>query len=154
MINFKLVTNQTGGAVSLTKVKAHGCMMVISWIVLAPNAILFARYFKFIFPSVKPCNIQFWFHIHRPFMMCVTLASLAAFITILWDNKWSWVDYEIDMIEFIHSIFGICTIGFSVIQMILGTLRPDKDHPRRCVFNHVHRTLGISTFILSGMKYN
>ncbi len=61
-------------------------------------------------------NSEFWFNIHRPFMILVVLMSITAFIVILADLNWKWVESS-DTIEFIHSIFGIITIGFAIIQV-------------------------------------
>ena len=34
----------------------------------------------------------------------------------------------------------------------MGLLRPDKDHPKRFLFNWAHRTLGISSLVLASNK--
>ena len=94
--------------------------MVIAWIFCASTGILFARYYKFIFPTVKWFNLQFWFNIHRPVMIFVPILSIIAFIVILADLGWKWVDIE-SKVGFAHSIFGIVVIGLSVIQVCILT---------------------------------
>ncbi len=87
----------------------------------ASTGILVARYFKFMLPDVKLCKIKFWFLLHRPLMVCVTLISIASFIIILWGVEWKWVDPD-ESVIFAHSIFGIVTIGLAIIQVIIRGL--------------------------------
>ena len=91
--------------------------MIIAWILFASTGIIVARYFKFLLPDVKLCKVKFWFLLHRPLMVCVPLISIAAFIIILWGVGWAWVPLQDDTIIFSHSIFGIVTISFSIIQV-------------------------------------
>lgn len=39
----------------------------------------------------------------------------------------------------------------SNLKVIMGLARPLKEHPKRFVFNYAHRTLGITTFVLSSI---
>jgi len=39
-------------------------LMLIAWMLFVPIGVIFARYFKFIFPDFNACNVQFWF-LHR-----------------------------------------------------------------------------------------
>ena len=93
--------------------------MVIAWLFFASTGILFARYYKFIFPEVKFNGVAFWFFVHRIFMIIVPTISVVSFIIILDQLKWRWVSNE-KTIEFTHSIFGILAICFSVIQVIMS----------------------------------
>ena len=58
-----------------------------------------------------------WFIIHRPMMMSVPIISVAAFIVILWEANWQWISISDSTTFFAHSIFGIVTIGLSIIQV-------------------------------------
>jgi hypothetical protein len=49
-------------------------------------------------------------------MLLVAAISMAAFLTILAEVGWAWVDIS-DPIIFAHSIFGIVTIGIAHIQV-------------------------------------
>lgn len=62
-------------------------------------------------------GVQFWFFVHRPLMISVPIISLIAFLVILSDLKWKWVD-STEQPHFAHSIIGIITISFSFIQVI------------------------------------
>lgn len=122
--------------------------MVIAWVLLATTGILAARYYKYIFPDVKLCKIDFWFHIHRPLMILVPVISLISFIVILSQLNWNWVSSS-SSIGLAHSIFGIFTITLSIIQPIMGFLRCGKDHKRRWIFNYSHRPIGLSTILFA-----
>ncbi len=106
------------------------------------------RYFKYILPNIKCCNIEFWFHIHRPLMMSVSLCSICSFVVILWDFNWMWISPR-PSFEFVHSISGIVTVSLSVFQVAIGLFRPHKDSPCRGTFNIVHRLSGVTAFCCS-----
>ena len=61
-------------------------------------------------------NVQFWFFIHRPLMISVPILSIISFIVILSYMDWKWVDSS-SQPEYAHSITGILTIAFSVVQV-------------------------------------
>ena len=51
-------------------------------------------------------------------MMCIPIVSIDSFIVILSDLKWKWVQLtDIQVVNFVHSIFGIVVIGLSFIQV-------------------------------------
>ncbi len=54
-------------------------------------------------------------------------------------------------IPFAHSIIGIITICFAVIQALMGLIcRPPLESSSRFVFNMVHATFGYITVTLAG----
>ncbi len=80
---------------------------------------MFSRYYKFIFPNIKLLKVQFWFNAHRFLMFSVPVFSVVAFIVILADLKWKWVELiETQKVNFVHSIIGIIVVGLSFIQVI------------------------------------
>ena len=94
-----------------------GCLMVIAWIFLAPAGILMPRYYRYLFvPRKFFPNVDFWFAVHRPTMVSVAVISLVSFLIILSDLNWTWIDSSFTLI-FVHSIFGIITIGLAFIQV-------------------------------------
>ena len=54
-------------------------------------------------------------------MMFVPIVAITAFIVILADLNWKWIDAS-EQLEFAHSIIGIVTIGFSIIQVNLNNI--------------------------------
>ena len=74
------------------------------------------RYFKFLNDGTQICGVKTWFAIHRTLMVLVPLLSVIAFLVILSDLNWRWIR-EDEPLEFAHSIFGIFTISFSIIQV-------------------------------------
>ena len=89
-----------------------------------------------------------WFVIHRPLMIFVPILSVIAFIVILAAAGWAWIPVS-NKAAFAHSIFGIFAIVFSLVQVFIAFFRCDKDHPKRFIFNHFHRFVGISSFLLA-----
>lgn len=128
--------------------KAHGIMMIFAWILFVPTAILLARYFKPSFPEKKLCGKAIWFSIHRAVMITVVVLTIIAFILILVYEKGKWVSQD-NQREFAHSILGIITICFALIQPIMALFRCHPDGEYRFVFNYAHRFVGLSALILS-----
>jgi uncharacterized membrane protein len=97
---------------------------------------------------VKIINMPIWFNVHRTFMILVPVISIISFLVILSFEQWSWVDQS-NQLNFAHSIIGMITIGFSIIQMGVAFIRPHPGTPKRPIFNYFHRTLGLTTFTLA-----
>jgi hypothetical protein len=91
--------------------------MIIAWIFLASTGILIARYYKFLFPQIRINNVDFWFFVHQPVMFMVPILTIIGFIVVLAELKGKWISSE-DKVKFTHSIFGIVTLGLSVLQVI------------------------------------
>ncbi|CAF0806427.1 unnamed protein product [Brachionus calyciflorus] len=128
--------------------KAHGILMMFSWMFLSTLGILFARYYKYLNSNKTYFGVQLWFVFHRSLMVSVTMLSLLGLLLILIAKNWKWTS-SILKINFTHSIIGILTISFSVFQPIYAVFRPGKDAPNRGFFNWAHRLFGILTYVLS-----
>ncbi len=129
-------------------IKAHGIIMIFTWILFASTGILSARYFKPVWPEKKACGKAIWFTIHRPVMISVVVLTLTAFGLILIYTKGTWVS-QTDQRIFAHSIVGIIVISFVVIQPIMALFRCKPDAEYRFIFNYAHRFIGLSALLLS-----
>jgi hypothetical protein len=129
-----------------TKFKAHACLMIIGWMVLASTGITIARYYRDTFSHITP---KFWFFLHQPLMITVTTTSIIAFLLILSQLNWSWVSRSDGTVEFVHSIFGVLAIIFAIMQVTFGLFRPSTNSQYRFIFNNVHRITGVSAFLCS-----
>lgn len=103
------------------KKKAHGCLMVIAWMLFASTGIFIARYYKFLLPTKKVCGGQVWFALHRPIMVSVLLLSIISLIVILADQEWKWIETT-ETLNFTHSIFGMAAIGLAFLQVKMFNL--------------------------------
>ncbi|CAF1108113.1 unnamed protein product, partial [Brachionus calyciflorus] len=148
VIDFSANGTYSGTVRDATKSKAHACLMVFAWMFCVSTGIILARYYKFILPSIKIQKMMFWFQAHRALMIFAPICSITAFLVILADVGWKWVETT-SKVSFVHSIFGIVVIGLSIIQVIFGFLRPDKEAPRRPLFNILHRFNGIFCITLA-----
>ena len=91
--------------------------MIIAWMLIGSTGILIARYFKFIFPDKNLFKIQIWFIIHFSLMISVPIISIMSFLIILSNKNWQWLQVTDSSVMFVHSIFGIVTIGLAFIQV-------------------------------------
>ena len=150
-VSFSVTSIAANDNSQINGLKTHGCLMVLTWCLLVPIGILFARYFKYLLASNTCCNVPFWFVIHRPLLVISPIIAILAFIIVFSVLNWKWVDSVLTL-DFVHSIFGIITIVLAVVQSILGFSRCDVGHKYRYIYNHTHRMLGILIFICSGMN--
>ncbi len=126
-------------------------------------------------PETKYFNFEFWFLIHLILMIATPVLAFISFLVILSDLNWNWID-QTSSIDFAHSILGICTVSFSILQVntlpvrenlgfyfkfiyinlkvVIGLLRPAKDSPRRFIFNIFHQSFGFLTFLTSSNRIN
>ena len=66
----------------------------------------------------KISGLPFWFFLHRPIMILVTLITLTSFVVILADTNWKWVAAsDSTSVKFTHSIFGIITVCLTIVQV-------------------------------------
>lgn len=128
--------------------KAHGAIMVFTWIMLVSTGILVARYFKRAWPDRKICSKAIWFAIHRTLMSTAALLTLISFVLILVYKKGQWV-FQANRREFAHSILGILVVSFAVIQPFMALFRCNPDDQYRFIFNYAHATVGLTAFLLS-----
>jgi hypothetical protein len=139
---------QSIGSDSISLMKAHGIIMVFTWIVLVSTGILVARYFKRTWSDRKLCSKAVWFAIHRAIMTSVAILTLISFIFILVHRKGQWISDK-NSREFAHSIIGILVISFAIIQPFMALFRCNPDDHYRFIFNYIHAFVGFSAFILS-----
>ena len=97
--------------------------MIFAWIFLASTAIIMPRHYKYLFRPQKVCGAHMWFVLHFPVMVFAAALNLIALLLILAEKDWKWIR-PANTVEFVHSIFGIVSIGLLYLQMFLGAARP------------------------------
>lgn len=143
-------TNDTQPDYTLSR--AHGTVMVFSWIVFASTGILFARYGRSI--RLNKMNQllgeDIWFQVHRLSLMLAVIGTLLGFFLILGQASGRWVDLDTDGGRFFaHSILGGIIVCCALIQAWMALFRCHPDSRFRFIFNWLHRTTGMLAFILS-----
>ena len=128
--------------------KAHGIIMIFTWMLFVSTGVLFARYFKSSWPEQKVCGEPIWFTFHRLLMTMVTLLTITAFILIFAYKEGVWVSKD-NKIEYVHSIIGIIVICFAIIQPLIAVFRCKPNGQYRFIFNYLHATIGLTSLILS-----
>jgi len=148
-VDFETGEVPAAGKVNENLIKAHAILMVIAWLFITSTAIIFARYYKYLFGKKLLMDVQFWFFAHRGLMILVMLVSVVGLILVLFYKNGEWIEPKADA-RFIHSIFGIVSIGLGFANPIMAYFRPAKDSPKRPVFNWAHRLLGIFIYLIAG----
>ncbi|CAF2110998.1 unnamed protein product [Rotaria magnacalcarata] len=132
--------------------RAHGTVMVFSWILFASTGVLFARYGRSIRLNKQKQLLgeDIWFQVHRFSLVLAVIGTLLGFFLILGQAQGRWVDQIVDgNYMFAHSILGAIIVGCALIQAWMALFRCHPDSPFRFIFNWVHRTTGMLAFILS-----
>lgn len=138
----------------------HARMMVLAWGMLAPAAVLIARFFKVLPGQDWPNELdnQVWWHTHWLSHTLVLGFSVAALVLVL----------PLDFAALsLHNALGSLVFVLLVVQVLLGVFRGSKggptdlatdgsvhgDHydmtPRRKAFEAMHKTLGYAVLGLA-----
>lgn len=134
-----------------TLINAHGMMMVLAWIFAGSIGVIFARYGR----AVRLGNRrQFlgkavWFQIHRFFLSISALFTLLGFFFILVFEGGKWLNVQISLFRFIHSICGGTIVCCTMLQIYLALYRCNPRSRFRYIFDWSHRIIGFLAFILS-----
>eukprot|EP00794_Sanderia_malayensis_P007858 gene7858-8708_t len=123
----------------------HGCLMVLAWVGFGVSGIFYARYAREIWPTPTFRGSPLWFQVHRCFMLASAGLMLIGFFVIIAEAK-GWNE-ELGP----HPIMGIIVVVLVSIQVVAGILRPGTNSSWRKVFNWVHRSTGVISFILASV---
>ncbi|XP_026219810.1 putative ferric-chelate reductase 1 [Anabas testudineus] len=111
-------------------VKAHGALMLISWMTTGSLGMIVARYLKGMARGHKMFGKDHWFVVHVP-VMCVTVAATIIAFIIIFVYGQGWAGGA-------HPVLGCLIMILSFIQPIIAFLRCGPQHPTRYVFNWTH----------------
>jgi hypothetical protein len=127
-------------------VKAHGCLMLIAWMMCASTAILLAKYYKRMWPNRKWCGVDVWFAVHRGLMLTCLLCTIIAFILIFVHvgGYSKMPDYP----EKAHPPLGICTMILCLLNAIVAIFHCKPSSKYRPIFNWFHWLFGTVAFVL------
>ncbi|XP_057452938.1 cytochrome b561 and DOMON domain-containing protein At5g47530-like [Lotus japonicus] len=117
----------------------HGFLNAISWGILMPIGVIFARYLK-TFNGLGAT----WFHLHRACQSIAFLIGIVGFVTGVYMGNHYGVHHGP------HRCIGITLIVLATAQVFVAIcLRPNKDHKYRKFWNFFHYIIGYSTIILA-----
>lgn len=142
----------TGGgtASNLDLVDVHGMLMVIAWIGMSIMAIYSARYMRNAWPHTTVMGLKIWFHIHRTLNFLAVLLMLVSIVCIVWNKqRWTGPWFGKDKIGLggWHSLAGALSVLFALSQPFGALLRCGVDHPKRPIFNWIHRSIGLFALV-------
>ncbi|VDK46384.1 unnamed protein product [Anisakis simplex] len=134
----------------------HGIMMMTAWLFLIAAAIISARYLRQLAPSKTPFGLRIWFHIHRAANITAILVIWIALLFIFIGKGWRWTGPAIGRSQAsntspgaIHSLIGAISAGLATAQPFGALLRCAPESRIRPIFNWIHRTIGLLSFILA-----
>ena len=128
-------------------IKAHGSLMVISWMFFADVGTFTAGYVRTKFPEHAGL---YWFHIHQ---VCMSITWCLSMVSVLM----MFVKFGATPLSIVklnqnpHAVFGVIAMVLTFIQPIMGFLRPGPLSIYRRHFNVIHRFTGYITTCFSLM---
>jgi hypothetical protein len=90
-----------------------------------------------------------WFQIHRFLLSLTPLLTLLGFFFILVFAGGKWVDPQVSILRFVHSILGGIIVCCVIIQVWLALYRCNPRSHFRYMFDWSHRITGFLAFTLS-----
>jgi Eukaryotic cytochrome b561 len=144
--SFTFHVKPSNGGDSHKYLKAHGSLMVFTWILITSTGILFARYFKKSWPGRAVCGKPIWFSAHRLLMSVAAILTLLGFMFVLVYTGGKWVtDDKVRA----HAIIGVIVVGLAFLQPFMALFRCEPDSRYRFIFNYLHALVGFSAWVLS-----
>lgn len=93
----------------------HGSLMIVAWIGLTSIGVVFAGYFKPMWPGRQLLGKDLWFFWHACCMSLTAILTLIGFIVIFVDIR-SWHTT-------VHSVLGCVVFALAILQAIGGMMR-------------------------------
>ncbi|CAF1601840.1 unnamed protein product [Rotaria magnacalcarata] len=143
---YKMGTPDSGS--SLRFLRAHGIIMIFTWILIASTGVLISRYFKVSWANSFICGKAAWFASHRFIMSVAAILTILGFFFVLAFLKGAWVAKGSTR-QYAHSVTGAIVISLAFFQPFIALFRCEPDSRFRFIFNLVHAFVGFSSFILA-----
>ncbi|KAK4769227.1 hypothetical protein SAY86_027377 [Trapa natans] len=126
-----------GGGSASTSKNVHGMLNAVSWGILMPMGVIFARYVK-VFKGADPA----WFYMHVTCQTSAYILGVSGWATGLrLGDEGGETGY--------HGAVGAILFIGGTLQVFALLLRPKKDHKYRFFWNIYHHSIGYTTIILS-----
>lgn len=142
-VNVTAVTALKAAKSKIPYIETHGVLMVIAWIGFASVGMFMARYMRKTW-SKKVFSKDIWFQVHRTLMVATVSVTILGIIYAFYFKEWRW-----SANAGAHPILGIIVLCLAVFQPIIAVFRPHPGESRRWLFNWVHRSIGVTTYILA-----
>ena len=131
-------------------IRAHGCLMVLAWILFANVGMFTSKFCKKILPGKQILKADVWFRVHQGCMTLALILSIAG-ATILWVDRGVKPLKLENLKNNPHSALGMVVICAAVIQPVIAFFRPSPNNKFRPYFRYLHGGLGYVALILAGV---
>jgi hypothetical protein len=128
-------------------VKAHGCLMIIAWMMSASLAIIMARYYKPMWPNDRMCGHRIWFAVHRGCMIVAMVCTIIGFI-LIFVHVGGYAQMP-DLPPKAHPPLGITVTILVILNPLIAACRPNPKAGRRPLFNWFHWLFGTAGHVLA-----
>ncbi|XP_060600501.1 ferric-chelate reductase 1-like isoform X4 [Ruditapes philippinarum] len=142
-----------GSAAKFPLVKAHGCLMIIGWVLFTGIGLVVARYYKSVWGDKTFMKLKIWFQVHRACMVTAVGLNIIAFILIFIEVKGYSDIPDIPGKGYLrsHPVLGIIVTVLCVANPVMALFRPGPDSNKRPIFNWAHWGVGMTAYILSAI---
>ncbi|XP_036128179.1 ferric-chelate reductase 1 isoform X3 [Molossus molossus] len=131
-----------GGSRAPLLLRAHGALMLLSWMTAVSVGVIVARFFKPVLSELL-CGESAWFQVHRTLMLTASSLTCVAFVLpFIYRGGWSrHAGY--------HPYLGCLVLALAVLQPLLAALRPPLQDHRRRLFNWTHWAMGTAARMMA-----
>lgn len=142
-----------GSGAKFPLVKAHGCLMILAWVLFTGVGIVAARYYKNVWADKTFLKLKIWFQVHRACMVSALVFDVVAFIIIFIEVQGYSSIPDVPGKGYLrsHPILGIIITILCIANPVMALFRPGPDHDKRPIFNWAHWGVGMSAYILSAI---
>ncbi|XP_071117483.1 putative ferric-chelate reductase 1 [Haliotis cracherodii] len=151
MVDLQSMESVGGEGPRFPLVLAHGCMMIMCWVLLPGIGLVTARYGKPLLPKTHFFGLKIWFQIHRGCMVTsVCMTILAALIVVVESEGYSKIPaIPGKQYQQLHPPLGIIVIVLAITNPIMALFRPGPESVGRQLFNWAHWGVGVVSVVLA-----
>ncbi|XP_065845715.1 uncharacterized protein [Oscarella lobularis] len=135
-------SNNASDALDWELHRLHGTFMCLAWFGFIPWAVFIARYLRSLYPKG-------WFQAHRAAALTAVLLISCSLGLIAYAHRHEGFPIEP------HTLCGIFAISLAFLQPVVAFMRPNptlpdgRPHPRRWLFNWMHRLIALIASVLA-----
>ncbi|KAI6239017.1 Ferric-chelate reductase 1 [Aphelenchoides fujianensis] len=130
---------------------AHSLLMIVSWVIFVPLAILIARYTRPNWPEKRILGAPLWLNAHRTLNLLAVVCTAVSCFCIFYAHGFHWHGLEAFQTqewEHFHGLFGFIACWFVWFQLVNSFARCRVGTRPRGYHNILHRTCGLTGWLL------
>uniref|UniRef100_A0A0N4Z4V9 ascorbate ferrireductase (transmembrane) n=1 Tax=Parastrongyloides trichosuri TaxID=131310 RepID=A0A0N4Z4V9_PARTI len=135
-------------------IRLHAISMIVAWFLLILKGIFYMRYYKQFLRNKTFFGFEIWFQVHRIFNITAFILITISIVATFTANNFIWYGPQIKKsksktFEKWHSMIGVIAYLLIILQVLSSFFRCAPSKKNRIIFISIHRSFGITSFILA-----